>query len=71
MRTLEKIPHVNAVRLRSLKFNYEPQSYTPVVIDELADLNKLTMVLRCDWKSRPSFWWPTNSGRRTRRLARR
>jgi hypothetical protein len=32
------------VRLRSLKFNYEPESYTPVVIDELADLNKLTMV---------------------------
>jgi hypothetical protein len=44
MRTLEKIPHVNAVRLRSRKFNYEPESYTPVVIDELADLNKLTMV---------------------------
>ncbi len=32
------------MRLRSLKFNYEPESYTPVVIDELADLNKLTMV---------------------------
>ena len=41
---LEEIPHVNAVRLRSLKFNYEPQSYTPVVIDKLASLNKLTMV---------------------------
>ena len=44
IRTLEKIPHVNAVRLRSLKFNYQPESYTPFVIDELADLNKLTMV---------------------------
>jgi lysine 2,3-aminomutase len=44
MRTLEKIPHVNAVRLRSRKFSHEPQSYSPVVIDELADLNKLTMV---------------------------
>ena len=44
VRALEEIPHVNAVRLRSLKFNYEPESYTPVVIDELADLNKLTMV---------------------------
>ena len=41
---LGKSPHVNAVRLRSLKFNYEPQSYTPVVIDKLASLNKLTMV---------------------------
>jgi len=41
---LEESPHVNAVRLRSLNFNYEPQSYTPVVIDKLASLNKLTMV---------------------------
>jgi hypothetical protein len=43
-RTLEEIPHVNAVRLRSLKFNYEPQSYDPAVIDRLGSLNKLTMV---------------------------
>ncbi len=42
--TLRENPHVNAVRLRSLKFNYEPQAYTPVVIDKLASLNKLTMV---------------------------
>jgi L-lysine 2,3-aminomutase len=41
---LKDIPHVNAVRLRSLKFNYEPERYTPVVIDTLADLNRLTMV---------------------------
>ena len=41
---LVEIPHVNAVRLRSLKFNYEPESYSPVVIDKLASLNKLTMV---------------------------
>ena len=44
VRALETIPHVNALRLRSLKFNYEPESYTPVVIDELADMNRLTMV---------------------------
>ena len=44
VRALETIPHVNALRLRSLKFNYEPESFTPVVIDELAHLNKLTMV---------------------------
>ncbi|MBR9988094.1 MAG: radical SAM protein [Desulfosarcina sp.] len=44
VRRLEEIPHVNALRLRSLKFNYEPACYTPVVIDELADLNRLTMV---------------------------
>jgi len=44
IRVLAEIPHVNAVRLRSLKFNYEPESYTSVVIDKLADMNKLTMV---------------------------
>ncbi|MBT8371629.1 MAG: radical SAM protein, partial [Deltaproteobacteria bacterium] len=41
---LKEISHVNAVRLRSLKFNYDPGNYTPVVIDKLASLNKLTMV---------------------------
>ena len=30
--------------MRSLNFNYDPQSYTPVVIDKLARMNKLTMV---------------------------
>ncbi len=44
IRQLSDIPHVNAVRLRSLKFAYEPETYTPVVIDRLAVLNKLTMV---------------------------
>jgi lysine 2,3-aminomutase len=43
IRALEAIPHVNAVRLRSLKFTYEPQSYTPAVIDTLAGFNRLTM----------------------------
>jgi len=40
---LYDIPHVNAVRLRSLKFNYAPQVYTPEVIDALAGLNRLTL----------------------------
>jgi lysine 2,3-aminomutase len=44
IRGLENSPHVNAVRLRSLAFNYEPERYTPVVIDTLAGLNRLTMV---------------------------
>ena len=43
IRALEDIAHVNAVRLRSLKFNYEPDRYSPVVIDKLASLNKLTI----------------------------
>ncbi|KPJ76331.1 MAG: lysine 2,3-aminomutase [Deltaproteobacteria bacterium SG8_13] len=41
---LGAVPHVNSVRLRSLNSNYEPQSYTAVVIDKLGDLNKLTIV---------------------------
>jgi lysine 2,3-aminomutase len=44
IRGLENSPHVNAVRLRSLAFNYEPERYTPVVVDTLAGLNRLTMV---------------------------
>jgi len=38
------IHHVNAVRLKSLQFNYAPQKYTPAVIDRLANLNKLKIV---------------------------
>lgn len=42
---LRAIQHVNAVRLRSLQFNYNPAAYTPTVIDVLARLNKLCGVL--------------------------
>lgn len=41
---LQKIHHVNAVRLRSLKFNYDPEAYTKAVIDKLGNLNRLTVV---------------------------
>ena len=41
---LREIHHVNAVRLRSLKFNYEPAVYTRAVIDRLAELNRLAVV---------------------------
>jgi hypothetical protein len=40
---LRQIPHVNALRLRSLKFNYEPAVYTRGVIGRLAELNRLTV----------------------------
>ena len=43
IRVLEDIAHVNAVRLRSLMFNYEPELYTVEVIDKLASLNKLSI----------------------------
>lgn len=41
---LDDIPHVNSLRLRSLAFNQNPHHYTPLVIDLLAGLNKLTIV---------------------------
>jgi len=44
VRALEDAPHVNAVRLRSLAFNYEPERYTTGVVDALASLNQLTLV---------------------------
>ena len=44
VRALQEMGHVNAVRLRSLHFNYAPRRYTPVVIDTLGGLNKLTVV---------------------------
>ena len=44
IRSLQDIPHVNAVRLRSLKFNDEPERYTPALIDALGGLNQLTIV---------------------------
>jgi len=40
---LRGIHHVNAVRLKSLKFNYAPEKYTPAAIDKLANLNKLSI----------------------------
>ncbi len=43
IRVLEDIGHVNAVRLRSLMFNYEPERYTAEVIDTLTSLNKLSI----------------------------
>ncbi|OQX23938.1 MAG: hypothetical protein BWK80_23410 [Desulfobacteraceae bacterium IS3] len=44
IKMLRKIPHITAVRLRSLKFNYEPEIFTHSVIDKLGSLNKLTTV---------------------------
>jgi lysine 2,3-aminomutase len=42
--TLQEIPHVNALRLRSRAFNHSPRRFTPAVIDALGGLNRLTMV---------------------------
>ncbi len=44
IRALGDIGHVNAVRLRSLKFNYAPDAYTLGAVDRLAGLNRLTVV---------------------------
>jgi len=40
---LQAIQHVNAVRLRSLKFNYRPENFTKGVIERLGELNRLTI----------------------------
>ncbi|HSO18891.1 MAG TPA: lysine 2,3-aminomutase, partial [Desulfosarcina sp.] len=40
---LAALPHVNAVRLRSLAFAYEPECFTPAVVDTLGGWNKLTL----------------------------
>lgn len=41
---LEKITHVNAVRLVSKKFIFGPESYTRAVINTLGDLNALRVI---------------------------
>ena len=43
VRRIGDIPHVNAVRLRSLKFNYHPEIYTRGVVELLGSLNRLTV----------------------------
>ena len=44
VRELEQIPHINAVRLRSLLFNSLPGRYAPAVVDALGAMNRLTIV---------------------------
>ena len=44
VRALQDMPHVNAVRLRSLRFAYHPEAFTPAVIDCLGSLNRLSIV---------------------------
>jgi len=43
VRSLQDIGHINAVRLRSFKFNYEPSRYSLGVIDRLGSFNHLTV----------------------------
>lgn len=40
---LRKIHHVNGIRLRNSTFTCEPQRFTEVVIQQLADMNRLTI----------------------------
>ncbi|MBF0259522.1 MAG: radical SAM protein [Desulfamplus sp.] len=44
IRKLQDIPHVNAVRLVSMKLSYNPEAYTRGVINTLGDLNALSVV---------------------------
>jgi len=43
VRSLQAIEHINAVRLRSFKFNYAPARYSLGVVDRLGSLNHLTV----------------------------
>jgi KamA family protein len=38
---LATVPHITAVRIRSWKFNYEPQTFSDALIKRIASLNKL------------------------------
>ena len=44
---LQKIPHVTAIRLRSLKLVYSPRSFSRAVINRLAAHNKLEVTRPC------------------------
>ncbi len=44
IQTLLEIHHVNAVRLRSIKFNYAPHKYTRARINRLGELNHVRVV---------------------------
>ncbi|MGD8252561.1 MAG: lysine 2,3-aminomutase, partial [Desulfobacterales bacterium] len=41
---LQEMAHVNAVRLRSLRFACQPEAFTPALIDRLGSLNRLSIV---------------------------
>lgn len=44
MKRLDGVRHVRAVRLRSLKFNYRPEEYTPAAVNRIAAFNRLRVV---------------------------
>lgn len=41
---IAEFPHINAVRVRSLKFNYAPQIYSHALLSQLGKLNNLSVV---------------------------
>ncbi|MCD4785116.1 MAG: radical SAM protein [Candidatus Eremiobacteraeota bacterium] len=45
IKMIHSIKHVNAIRLRSLKFNYVPELYTKQIIDRLGELNRLNITV--------------------------
>jgi len=44
VKRLETIPHINTVRLRSMKFNTAPELFSRGVINTLADLNRVRTI---------------------------
>jgi L-lysine 2,3-aminomutase len=71
VKAIEDMPHVNAVRLRSLNFNYDPQRFTPVVIDKLARMNQLTMIHPLRLEIETQFLVAAEIGPEHKRLTRR
>ena len=43
-RAIQTIPHVKAIRIRSLSFAYYPELYTPEIMETICGLNKLSPV---------------------------
>ena len=44
IKKLHNISHINAIRIRSLQFNYAPEKYTKTIIKQLKELNQLNIV---------------------------
>lgn len=62
--------HVNAVRLRSLAFNYAPESYTREAVRALGALNRLTVADPLRLEIETQFLHPAELGPAHRRLTR-
>ncbi len=68
---LREIPHVNAVRLYSMKFALAPETYTRAVINNLGDMNNLSVVNPLRLEIETWFIRDSDIGKDHAKLARR